>query len=258
MILILAFVLTAHGAGFLPYQRAANEKALALFQLAVEAKGVTLAIESDPARTSETASAHWDTPGSMRVTFAAGFLTSPRLTPDAYRLALCHELGHLFGGAPRRPPPPEWDGPVHKDGAMLLSNEGQADYFSTYVCFRRITQSEDHQRELNGQAVPERLVRSCRKAWGATPEALGCQRAGLAGLQFLQLTREFPISFSTKDSHLSSRMEHGYPSRQCRLDTILAGAVCRQESPLVLDETDGVKNGCLLGSGARPACWYRP
>lgn len=189
---------------------------------------------------------------------AAGFLASPRLTPDAYRLALCHELGHLFGGAPRRPPPLEWEGPTHQDGAMNLSNEGQADYFSTYVCFRRLVQSEDHQHELKGQLVPEPLARSCKRAWGATPQGLACERSGLAGLQLLQLVREFPISFSTKDSRPAPRMEHGYPSRQCRLDTILAGATCKQISPISLDETDGTKNGCSHGPGARPACWYQP
>ena len=60
------------------------------------------------------------------LTISGGYARQTLMTPDTFRLVLCHELGHILGGAPKK-------GPNH-----LASVEGQADYYSTAKCMRRV------------------------------------------------------------------------------------------------------------------------
>lgn len=143
----------------------------------------------------------------LKVDIYSGALSTPRLTPDSLRMLICHELGHLFGGSPNRNLPYEWDGPVGDDGMSLMSAEGQADYFAGSECFQKITESS---------VTPERIEK--------------------AGLSFLNLVMDFPISIDTPDLTVTPVLiRDSYPGRQCRLDTIVRAA--RNQS--------------------RPACWFR-
>jgi hypothetical protein len=142
----------------------------------------------------------------LKVEINSGLLKSPRLTADALRMVICHELGHLFGGDPKRNIPVEWDGPIGDDGMSLLSAEGQADYYAGKTCFRLITKGQ-----INEDRISE------------------------AGLKFLTLVMDFPISISTPDQTISPVLiRDSYPGRQCRLDTIVLGG---RNLP-------------------RPACWF--
>jgi hypothetical protein len=143
----------------------------------------------------------------VKVEIFTGLLKNPRLTQDTLRMMICHELGHIFGGKPKRNIPMDWDGPVNSDGFSYLSAEGQADYFAGSECFRKITK-----------------------------EKVSNARIAEAGLKFLTIVKDFPISLSTPDKSIAPLlMRDSYPGRQCRLDTIVAGAK----------------------GAARPACWYR-
>lgn len=142
----------------------------------------------------------------IRVEIYRGALATERLTPDALRMLICHELGHIFGGAPRKNIPYEWEGHIGDDGFSLLSAEGQADYYAGSTCFR----------ELVRNASSKRIEK--------------------AGLDFLNLVKVFPISVNTPDPFITPDLiRDSYPSRQCRLDTIVRAA--RGE--------------------ARPRCWYK-
>lgn len=140
------------------------------------------------------------------VNINTGVLKAPGLTPDVLRILVCHELGHLFGGDPKKDVPYEWDGPVGPDGFSLLSAEGQADYYSA-ECFRKLTDNK-----------------------------VSSDRIAKAGLAFLTLVKKFPIAINTPDLSVTPELiRNSYPSRQCRLDTIVRAA--RGES--------------------RPLCWYK-
>ena len=240
------------------YIDAIDAKALELYAPLVASLKASLKIERKMESELIVAGAARDQMEEFRVIFDGGFLHAPRLTPDAYRFALCHELGHLFGGHPRRPIPEEWPGPTHDDGLSLLSGEGQADYYTTRVCFRRLVAGEDHVAALKGKVIPEPVKKDCEGAWGqGSVDASICARAAIGGFEMLRLVKEFPISFDTRDDEVVEKTLNIYPSRQCRLDTALAGALCKDDAPLELDAKDPLKHGCKQGVGARPACWFR-
>lgn len=187
-----------------------------------------------------------------------GVVLSPRLTADSLRITICHELGHIFGGAPRRHVPLEWDGAMAEDGLSLMSAEGEADYYATLVCFRRMVQGQDHRAALNGREVPALTKNKCERVWGAeTEEALICERTAIASLDFLNFVKDFPISLEDKAPEVVSEpLIDQYPTRQCRLDTLVAGSLCRTSFPLQLDRTGAAASDCPQIEARRPACWY--
>lgn len=193
-----------------------------------------------------------------RVTIDGGMLASPRLTADSLRITVCHELGHIFGGAPRRNVPLDWDGAMAQDGRSLMSAEGEADYYATLVCFRKMVEGQNHQAELAGKIIPAATKSKCEAAWGANSnEALVCQRAALASLDFLNFIRDFDIGLDRhSDETPATPILDQYPSRQCRLDTFVAGALCRTNFPMQLDRRNASVSECPQSEARRPACWF--
>ncbi len=186
-------------------------------------------------------------------------LETPRLTPDGFRMLICHELGHLFGGSPRKNVPPEWDGPTAHDGLSLMTSEGQADYYASLVCFRKLLAIEAPDSPgPNFQRVGARLKHKCEVEAGFKNSKLEeCLRAGLAGEDFLKLTFEFNISCEKFDDSIAPNLIRDfYPDRQCRLDTIVNGALCIENQTLVLDFDQMENNGCRQEYAIRPACWF--
>jgi hypothetical protein len=195
----------------------------------------------------------------LRVTINSGLLDSDRLTPDSLRMIVCHELGHLFGGAPRRNVPVEWDGPMAQDGLSLLSSEGQADYYAAVVCFKKfisLPQSPSERPTDITRAGPV-FKNKCLSSTSTPLEYNNCLRAGLAAIDFLNLVRDFPISCEKHDSsHAKTLIRDFYPERQCRLDTMINGTLCQRETPFVLNFHNPDLNDCGTHSTKRPACWY--
>lgn len=187
---------------------------------------------------------------SLSIIVYSGLLKSPRLTPDGLRMILCHELGHLFGGAPRRHIPMEWEGPIADDGMSFMSSEGQADYYAGLTCFRKLIEiAEAGEPSPDMSRVGPRLRRKCS-------ENETCMRAGLAGEDFLKVVFEFPISCEKFDDSISPVLvRDSYPGRQCRLDTIMSANICTEAMPMVLDFNQSELNTC--SDSPRPACWYK-
>ena len=70
----------------------------------------------------------------------------------------------------------------------------------------------------------------------------------------------FEHSFKTPDKFILERDDVpflGYPDDQCRLDTLLAGALCPSK-PINSDMsyTSYLKGSCLNRAGGRPKCWF--
>lgn len=110
-------------------------------------------------------------------------------TEDSFALALCHELGHLYGGTP------------YQDEHNRLSAEGQADYWATSVCWPK---AAIFFSPLN-------------------IEARGIQ-AALIFTSFFAANRHLPApTLNTPDLTIQDRVLYEHPTPQCRLDTYLAG-----------------------------------
>jgi hypothetical protein len=227
-----------------------------LYNPFVKSMGQTIEFKLYQSSDSEAASA--DTDGTHHVVLAAeGLFSNLQLRPDGFRIILCHELGHIFGGAPRKNIPYEWTGPFADDGYSFLSSEGQADFYATASCFRNLIKGQRHQNFLR-EVSPE-IVMKCDSVWGkkSTDSAI-CQRASLGAENFLKLNRDFDISFGKTDLSIAPKLlRDEYPDRQCRLDTFLRGALCKSSRGLKFDFVNPTLNDCQEPEGQRPRCWYK-
>jgi hypothetical protein len=220
-------------------------------------RGQTVLFQIRPESDSVVASAEGDGTHS-KVIVHGGLLRSKRLTPDALRSVLCHELGHIYGGTPKRRAPIDWDGPMTEDGLSYVSSEGQADYYSTLVCFRRLVRGQDHANRIELAKLTPRVTRLCDYAWGKdTEDSWICRRAALGGESLLLLVADFPISFESPDFSITEEtLRDIYPNRQCRLDTVLAGALCQRQLPLDLALVPMHESECHEPESQRPNCWF--
>ena len=66
-----------------------------------------------------------------------GLARHQAVTADGFALVVCHELGHHLGGAPQKV---DWFGRLR-----WASNEGQADYWGTAKCFRKLLEERGRQ-----------------------------------------------------------------------------------------------------------------
>lgn len=224
----------------------------------LKASGRNLVVLEKTGGETEEASADGDGK-DMSITVSSAFLKSPRLSEDGLRFTLCHELGHLLGGAPRRHVPFEWDGPTAPDGLSFMSSEGQADYYAGRKCMREFLKQEKLQINRRNSNLSARLSRLCAESWkDSLADVSICERTGEGAYNMLQLTKDFDISFETPSTEVAkATILDEYPARQCRLDTVLAGALCLQNDSLIFDFNDAEVNNCPAEFGARPSCWYK-
>lgn len=184
-----------------------------------------------------------------------GLARYPGMTKDAYAVVACHELGHHLGGAPLfSDDPDEW-----------ASVEGEADYFASLKCLRRIFEKEDSEALL---ANADRFViRKCRKNHPRSRlDQAVCARAAQASLVLILVFRDIDggkfISFATPDRRRVKHTYKDHPAAQCRLDTYFHGALCGANPYQELDQKDYHVNSCSdqirEKDGVRPRCWFRP
>ncbi len=168
------------------------------------------------------------------LTIMGGLLKIKGVTQDTAVLILCHELGHGIGGAPFK----------SKNGFVdhESSTEAQADYFSTLDCAPKIWQklhpeklvlSAPDQGRCSGLAALDldglEAVNNCRRSFEAMKGYIEYQRVVFHLLA--------PSQFEKFDSIPATRLSNDidfYPNPQCRLDTLVHGALRM----------------------ARPTCWF--
>lgn len=124
-----------------------------------------------------------------------GMVSQPEMNADTLKLLLCHEIGHLLGGPPLK----------SRNG--WSSTEGQADYYSAKYCARVLGMDENSflDAALNLTEI------------------------------YARVTMAPAPSLNSCDSIRVERTNYGYPTVQCRLDTLVAG-------------WQGL---------SRPSCWFR-
>jgi len=195
-------------------------------------------------------------PGVMTVRVLGGIARHPLMTKDAFALVICHEVGHHFGGAPRK-----WER-MNK----WSSDEGQADYFATIQCLKRLWANDDNYQINESRLEKNESVNSlCSLNHIGRDHAL-CVRTLYASYDVSKLVasarHEDKIpGFDTPDPKIVTKTNQEHPGSQCRLDTMIAGAIC-SKNPEKFDPLDPNVGVCNVFAGDtignRPMCWYLP
>lgn len=176
------------------------------------------------------------------------------ITVDGFTLVLCHELGHHIGGSPK-----------YKERLTWATNEGQADYWGTIKCLRRVWDLENNEEAIKPLKVSKFLASRCVQEWKTTQEQALCIRTGQAGNSvaglFSALGRTPPPWFERPDQSEVEETNDLHPRAQCRLDTYFQGALCEKTFKEDTSFESEVTGTChrLNGDtkGLRPACWFK-
>jgi hypothetical protein len=190
------------------------------------------------------------------VELSGGLARHPLMTEDAFALVVCHELGHLIGGAPKD------KNPVKK----VYSNEGQADYFAVTKCLRIYFSDENNAKAISNIAIPPLLKNSCSKVYKNKKKQDICVRIGLAGLDngkfFATTLKKAEPKLETPDQNIVTVTFDNHPDPQCRLDTYFQGILCDKSPDENFRDDDETTGAChdlhKDKTGLRPRCWFRP
>lgn len=215
------------------------DKIIEIYGPIIEKKGGTLHILRDWGDGSVNAWA-WRIMDEYHLEVPGGMSRFHIINEEAFILTICHELGHLLGGAPAR--------------NKTISLEGQADYFATTHCAKRVLP----------QIAPHKKIEPTNEIKNLCSDQINqniCHRI-LAGSQslanyFAWIARsDFP-SLILESERQVSRTLISHPKAQCRLDTFKRGQFCKA----IEDEVsfDDPKLGYCPNEFKikRPACWFK-
>ena len=166
------------------------------------------------------------------LTIMGGLLRMEGATQDSAVLTLCHELGHGIGGAPYKI--------ENKFEDYESSLEAQSDYYSTIVCAPKIWEKLHPEKVVLSTLDQGRCskfagaggtfaVNSCHRSFEAMKGFIEHQKFITHNLTPARFDQFDPIKVRTLNTDVDF-----YPSSQCRLDTLMNGALKRP----------------------RPACWF--
>lgn len=187
-----------------------------------------------------------------------GYARHSEVTADGYALVMCHELGHHLGGTPKK---------IFESGDEgWPSVEGQADYFATLKCLRKVFRKDNNEAALKGLEIPGTIKEKCINSFKEKWEVDICIRTSLAGLSVGAVSADIRNTtvptVETPDSEVVDKTYEAHPLPQCRLDTYFQGSICEVSSARPLTIKDETKGTChtSLGhvEGTRPLCWFKP
>lgn len=187
------------------------------------------------------------------ITLSGGMARRESLSDDALLLIVCHELGHHLGGAP-----------TITRGSLWASVEGQADYFATMKCMRRMLEDEDNQKIVSALEIDPDVSEKCQLVYKSADDIALCSRIAIAALVTANaISLGEPLAFSRPAQYKAGVTfnEHS-PSAQCRLDTFYSGILCDKSYDQETDMINPLSGVCTSNEGqklgARPLCWYFP
>lgn len=226
----------------------------AVYSPIIAGMGATLKMNNDWNSTTVNASAQQM--GSVWQVNMYGGLARHRLTTDdGFMMVVCHELGHHIGGAPRYDRNTDW-----------ASNEGQADYFASLKCMRRVIQNDDNISIVAGMQIDAEATKQCQAVYKSASEVALCQRIAMAGKSLGQLLGSLGgnsnVNFHTPDKKVVRQTNDNHPAAQCRLDTYFQGMLCDKSITEDVSKDDAIPGTCIkrdgYTKGVRPLCWYKP
>ena len=221
----------------------------------IKTKGGSLKIERK--WTDETVNAYAQRSGSTwMVSMFGGLARHELVTDDGFMLVVCHELGHHIGGAPKKG---SWS-------STWASNEGQADYFGTMKCGRRVLESEDNIAIVSKMTIDQDVKDKCAQVYKNDSEIALCERIAMGGKSLAMLLGDLggnsKVAFTTPDKSVVTKTNDNHPAAQCRLDTYFQGILCDKSYDQDVDDKNPVTGVCIKKDGytygARPLCWYKP
>lgn len=198
--------------------------------------------------------------GEKIVFITKGFLNNKSLSPDGRIMTLCHELGHHFGGAPKRNKHPlELINSRDSSPYSWSSVEGQADYYAAAKCAKIIFSLDKTSDQPQKKEVNPIVQQACDQAYNSEQDQRICYRVNLAALNLLTAynTKNELFGYELHAEPLNTKgIVANHPDKQCRLETFLAGSLCQISPRLNPSSTDPNQNYCTNGLGQRPQCWY--
>ncbi len=217
-----------------------------LYEPIVDQQGAVLVFDETWSGVIRNAYASRPKPYVWQVNLYGGLAREDLLTPDGYAYVICHELGHHLGGAPKD---------YYNDWASV---EGQADYFASSRCLKRVFADVRSLHWATTEFTPE-VINKCRQYVDSQQREI-CQRTIQAALSFTTMIAsnydEPTPDIILPDILIVEETLQDYPSLQCRLDTAVAGALCDADLSVMPDAYNAEKGFCSTGVGARPECWY--
>lgn len=195
----------------------------------------------------------------------------PELSPDGLTLIVCHEIGHHLGGFPFSEGTPL--------GGRWASVEGQSDYFSTFVCAKKMWKDklEENAKFRNLVAAIPRL--QCDTSYDSDADRDLCYRTSVASESVIAtmaaLMKKPMPQYDTPDTTIATATSEAHPKVQCRFDTLYQGAICPVKTNESMIPGKKVKGGrrsseaekeaamlsCTAMNGftvgLRPACWFK-
>lgn len=193
--------------------------------------------------------------GVWAIHMFGGMARHPKLSGDGFALVACHEIGHHLGGAPKF------------SDADWASIEGEADYYATLKCARRLFELDDNDKILAGMQLDPTAVATCAQEFGGKLDQQLCIRAAMASLSLGIVAAELEgidtvPTLTTPDRSVVKSMYTDHPHAQCRVDTYYGGALCRVPAAQQLSDTDYHSGACAdpntYAHGDRPLCWFAP
>jgi hypothetical protein len=194
------------------------------------------------------------------VMISKGFLDNRKLNADGQLFTLCHELGHHYGGAPKRYKT-SMESMLSKDDNPFSwsSAEGQSDYYAAAKCARLVFALDSLTAQPKAQDVSPIVRDLCNQSFSTELEQRICYRINLAGLNMLEAynTKNEVFGYGKKAEPLIEKgVLSGHPHKQCRLDTILAGSLCSVPAREKPDDVNPDIGFCKDEVSKRSACWF--
>jgi uncharacterized protein YkwD len=167
-----------------------------------------------------------------------GMARRPEITVVGFGLVACHEIGHHIAGFP-------------KYSGQWASNEGQSDYFSTFVCAKKVL------ADYPVPEIPEAGREKCDAAYTEQLDRETCYKSIAGGLSLSKLLAALgntaTPAIETPDTKKVSKTSDSHPAAQCRLDTYVAAATCAKSW-----DDKVIPTSAAATCDNRPRCWYAP
>ena len=230
------------------------DRVAAVYAPIIQSKGASLDMIKNWDDGTVNAYAHRD--GNVwHVSMFGGLARHQLTTDDGFMLVVCHETGHHLGGAPK-----------YGGGTDWASNEGQADYFGTLKCMKRVLENDDNVGIVSKMQIDAEATKQCQATYKNAGEVALCQRIAMAGKSLGMLLGDLggnsKVNFNTPDKKIVRRTNDAHPAAQCRLDTYFAGGLCDKSYTEDVSEDSPIPGTCIKRDGykvgTRPLCWYKP
>ncbi|MDA8791858.1 hypothetical protein N9N67_01360 [Bacteriovoracaceae bacterium] len=191
--------------------------------------------------------ASFDQKNQPFIQYSAITIEDTQHTPNAFVLLLCHELGHFLGGPPYKI--------TAKGSPSWSSSEGQADYYATAVCLKKYYETFTPLSKIQMKSAGNLNQESGEvDDLCADSNIKFCREMLSSSLKLSQVFAKYahfpyPLSLKEKDFYQTNKTILSYPNPQCRLDTLVAGAFCKNKTFEECQKS-------LSEISARPTCWF--